>query len=1048
MNLTNKKFILIDSDDEFSKIYKSTWTYIQSLLYLLWEDPYIVYLILAHANINDVKNNLAPFIANNFYQNILSSYYFEDNLMFIISLLLKDEINKLNTENEPEKFLENTPCGFLLEQLCDKNDIQSFCKLNIINIVENLEWTFSSKIICFDIDLAQEYLKKNMDLTKKNRISRKSFNQNIYKKIGKKDESFISIQQLRKSINFQFQPDTTSIEKKDEEVVKLFNIKYVSDLTFKILEDKIKSFENQGNDNMKEYIEYQIEENKNNSKIDKLNNYASISNNLLIDNIYASDFPDDLYFLYANNFLKTIESINSLFKNLIENSYLIPYSIKCICKIISNLITKKFPNIKKHQKIAFLCRFFFNKLLLPLFENPAYGAMINELIITGETINNLKAISNIISKLCTGKFFQQKEKNGNYIPFNTYFIEAMPNLFLFFDNISEFNLPTFLEELIDNKLSKDFRPSYFVDHPDEIFLHRSILFCFDDLSAIINNMNNNKKILFESCKTKYLETTFNKIIQKNNIKILEEIKHNKIYEEKIVETNKKKGQKKVEKGKEIQNYFLITNLLINEKNLNIFDIQSKENYFKLKELKQIETKEDIDKNNIIKIKNSICAILYNYLTINNLDAQKDKMTDIINIFKEIKKYIKLSNFLIDGNVPCEWYINLFFEYINKIPKYLTDNNYELLFNEIKQEISNSIKSLNFDILTKFLDKIKFARRERYLCEQAEKRLKNVHSNKKVQNIIDNVQIPCELYFCYNEKEKVLNINEIKEIEESLSFLNYMTFKEKKKGTKTVNTIKILMKNFPNLILRTCSLNDNINIFKVLKELKVPIIIEKYLNIIKNKIYSLKLFSSEEEYNSICNKIYDFVTEKLYDKLFPLVPSDNDIIIYNNCLKLNWTEPKHYIKGKTNFVLDTFLPDILNDFKQIHKQKSPRKKILYMRHIFNCIKNIGKLNGEDDDNFGLDEQISILTYSFIKAQPIYIETNCNYMELFVEKNGENDNFLTQLKVMCNFAKEINYTKLNGVSKAEFEKKTKENEEKEKEMKYNMALSFKNFFNEIK
>ena len=1044
MNLTNKKFVLIDNEEDFSMIFKSTWTYIQSLLNLLWEDPYVIYLILTHSNIKDVKNNLAPFIANNFYQNILSSYYFGDNLMYVISLLLKDEIDKLNKVDEPEKFLENTPCGFLLEQLCDKNDIQSFCKINILNIVENLEWTFSSKRICFDIGLAQEYLKNTLNMNKKNKIVKKAFKQNVFQKVGSNDESFISIQQLRASINIQFLPDT-SIEKKSEEIIESFNMKYAPNLTFEILEDKINSFDKQKNDNMKEYIKYQIEENKNISNVDKQNNDC-FSNNLLINNIYASDITDELYFLYASNFLKTIESIDSLFKNLIENSYLIPYSIKCICKIISNLITKKFSNIKKHQKIAFLCRFFFNKLLLPLFENPAYGALINEIIITGETINNLKTISNIISKLCSGKFYNKKDKKGNYTPFNVYFIEAMPNLFKFFEDISEVNLPTFLEELIDDKLSEDFRPSYFVDHPDEIFLHRSILFCFDDLCAIINNMNRNKKILFEKCKTKYLETTFNKIIQKNNIKILEEIKHKKIYEEAKAEVNDKKGQKKIQKGKEIQNYFLITNLLINKKNSNIFDLQSKENYFKIKETKQIETKEDIEKNNIIKIKNSICAILYNYLSINNLDVQKDKTTDIINIFKEIKKYIKLSNFIIDGNVPCEWYINLFFEYKDKIPKNLTDNNYELLFNEIKQEISNSIKSLNFDILTIFLDKIKFARRERYLYEQSEKRLKNINFNKKAQNIIDNVQIPCELYFSYNKKEKVLNINEIKEIEESLSFLNYMTFKEQKKGMKIVNTIKNMTKSFPNIILKACSINDNINIFKVLKELNVPKVIENYLKIVKNKIYSLKLFSSEEEYNNIYNKIYDFVTEKLYDKIYPLFPSDNDITIYNNCLKLNWTEPKHYIKGKTNFDLDTFLPDILNDFKQIHSQKSPRKKIIYMRHIFNCIKNIGKLNGEDEDNFGLDEQISILTYSFIKAQPIFIETNCNYMELFVEKDGENDSFLTQLKVMCKLVKKINHTNLNSITREEFEKKTKEYEEKEE--KYNMTLSFKSIISEIK
>lgn len=1015
--------MLIDSEEEFSKTFKSAWTFIKTLFDLLWEDPYAIYLILSNANSNDVKNNLAPFIANNFYHNILSCYYLEDNLMFVISLLLKDEINKLNKPNEPEKFLENTASGFLLEQLSDKQDIQSFCKKNILDVVENLERTFSSKRICFDVDLLQKYLKRTINVNKNEKNSKKSSHN---QRLGSKKESLASIQQLRKSNDFKFQPVTLR-EKNNDEIIVLFNQKYVPDLTFKDLENKMNSFEMNKNDNMKEYIKYQIEENVNILNEDKNDNNNCFTNTLLINNIYHLDMPNDLYLLYAINFLKAVESINFLFKNLIENSYLIPYPIKFICKIISKLIENKFPNIIKPQKIAFLSRFFFNKLLLPLFESPAYGAVINEVIITGETINNLKVISNIISQLCTGKFYTQKDKNGNYTPFNRFFIEVMPSLFKFFEDISEVTLPTFLEELIDNKLSEDFRPSYFVDHPDEIFFHRSIMFSLDDLNAIINNMNNSKKILFEKYKMNSLEATLNRINLKNNIQILEEIKNNKLYEEIIVENKKKKGEKKVEKGKEIQKYFLITNLLINEKYLNIFDLQQKEKYFKIEESKQIETKEDTDKNNIIKIKNSICAILYNYLSINNLDVQKDKMTDIINIFKEMKKYIKLSNFIIDGNIPCEWYINLFFEYINKIPENIKINNLELLLNEIKIEINNSIKFLNFDILTEFLDKIKFARRERYLYEQTEKRLKNILSNKKLENIIENVQIPCELYFCYNDKEKVLYINEIKELEESLSFLDSMTFKEKKKGSKTINTIKSFTKNFPNIILRTGSLNDNITIFEVLKELEVPKIIGKYLKIIKNKIYSLKLFSSEEEYNNINNKIYDFIMDKLYDKIYPLVPSDNDLKIYNNCLKLNWTEPKHYIKGKTNFVLDSFLPDILYDFKHIHKQKSPRKKIIYMRNLFKCINNIGKLNGIDKDNFGIDEEVSILTYSFIKAQPIYIDTNCNYMELFVEKDGENDSFLTQLKVMCKFVEEINYSKLNGVTLDEFTKKTKINEE---------------------
>ena len=60
----------------------------------------------------------------------------------------------------------------------------------------------------------------------------------------------------------------------------------------------------------------------------------------------------------------------------------------------------------------------------------------------------------------------------------------------------------------------------------------------------------------------------------------------------------------------------------------------------------------------------------------------------------------------------------------------------------------------------------------------------------------------------------------------------------------------------------------------------------------------------------------------------------------------------------------------------------------MRDIFNCINNLVKLNG-GDSNIDIDQQISILIYAFIKAQPSNIESDCNYIELFIEKDGENE-----------------------------------------------------------
>ena len=152
-------------------------------------------------------------------------------------------------------------------------------------------------------------------------------------------------------------------------------------------------------------------------------------------------------------------------------------------------------------------------------------------------------------------------------------------------------------------------------------------------------------------------------------------------------------------------------------------------------------------------------------------------------------------------------------------------------------------------------------------------------------------------------------------------------------------------------------------------------------------------------------------------------SKEDIEIYENCLKLSWTEPHHYLRDKVNYAFDSFLPNVIYNFNHLHKEKSPRKKIISMRNIFNSINNLVKLNGEEEKNLGIDTQISILIYSFIKAHPKNIETDCNYIELFIEKNGENDNFLTQLKLSKNFVKNIKYTDLIGVDKNEFDYKFK-------------------------
>ena len=52
---------------------------------------------------------------NNFYENILSSKYNEDNLIYVISLLLIKEINNLEKIENCETFSEETICRYILK---------------------------------------------------------------------------------------------------------------------------------------------------------------------------------------------------------------------------------------------------------------------------------------------------------------------------------------------------------------------------------------------------------------------------------------------------------------------------------------------------------------------------------------------------------------------------------------------------------------------------------------------------------------------------------------------------------------------------------------------------------------------------------------------------------------------------------------------------------------------------------------------------------------------------------------------------------------------
>ena len=156
------KFKILKNDKEGKEelaSLKGLNIYINNLMHQLWEQPKLVYLILSNSNIKDIKDNLAYFFCNNFYENIFNPNYIEDNLLFVFALLLKKEINNLRSVKDVGIFLMETTCGFLLEQLKERKDVQLYFKKILISVIEKTEEVFSSKKISFDIKKIEEEIK-------------------------------------------------------------------------------------------------------------------------------------------------------------------------------------------------------------------------------------------------------------------------------------------------------------------------------------------------------------------------------------------------------------------------------------------------------------------------------------------------------------------------------------------------------------------------------------------------------------------------------------------------------------------------------------------------------------------------------------------------------------------------------------------------------------------------------------------------------------------------------------------------------------------------
>ena len=1057
-----KKFELMENNNVYLKDLNN---YIPKLLTYLWEDPKLMSTLLLNSNIEDIKRTISYFVTNNFYENILSFNSLQENLMFVLTILCKKEVSELKSTNEFMPFLENTPCGCLLEQLINKIDVKSYFNNLLKDIMENIELKCSDKKMYFLVEEIEKYLD---EIKLKSQKEKGSSNK---KKEEDEDDIF------RKNWNDTPEIDinnyfsrTSSImdeNSNDEAVIKnlfgkesskVFSEKYSPELKTKDFLEKINSTKDQ---KYKDYLNFQLKycQDKDGQKQDYY-----FSNRAFMKKVFDSKMSQKILSQYQLNFMKVVIIIKEIFNKLISDLHLLPYSIKCLCKIILLLIRKKFPKILACEENAFIAKFFFCKIFAPIFREPCTGALINNFIISNITKYNLQKIIPFILRLVSGMLYSDGGPHGDYTPFNWFFLEEMPLVFNFFENLTKVELPKFIDDYINDKLPNDYVYDYFKENPEEYIFHRSICFNIYDIKCIVENLQKNKKEIFQGKENTGFYKTLDKLCNKKNLAFLNDLveKQDSVLEVDV--TNKKDdslnystsltnnikeelenlknidndnikntktgffgfGRKKKEKTEEQQQkpkdavqYFLISNLLINDRYKNIFNSSIKTYHYSIKELKECKSEEDMFKNKVIKIKNFFSSLLCNYRPLVKTDFDEGTTDKTLDILRELRSFMKSSNFVIDGSIPSEWYVNSLIQYLKQLPKNLANNDYEILFKEMEDDLNKNLKELDFETLSVCLNKIKFVQKGILFYQDAKQTLIDILLNNKVMGIVESDPIKVEISFKFEQKKKRFKIKPLGTKEKQIYLLDNMDY-TKKSSERVCGTVKDFCKHFPNLVDLQSKQSTANDVFELQITLDIPGQLQIYFDNVKNYLTKIKKITDKNSFVLINEKIYDYVMTKIYNKIFPNEQRNEDSKIFDNCLRLAWIEPKHFIPGKKNYIYDSFLPDAIRNFDLLYSEKSPRKKFLCMSNIFNSISNLVKFNTDGNDKIGVDDEMPILNYTIIKAQPKWMFSICKYMEIYLGdlKKKKEDNQLMQLRGVCENMININNESLNDVTKEEF------------------------------
>ena len=468
---------------------------------------------------------IVPFLCHFFYENFYIENNEQEEILYIIYLLLEKEIDSLYTPSV-STFLDKSFVSMFLTEIGNRYEIKHYIDIILNYLIRNIE---EINISYYCLDIKGNICGKNIIIDKKEKISvNEGKNKSYKKKLTKKNDdnnskirstffkskfynvdnstffgamstgNILKKKKLFEDNNFKtYQKiNNSKLNMKDYLKKELYDI-----LFFDIDEKYIRiKFENEKNEILRHFYARLLRQIKSASNPDLYNTGKYFENLVTIyPNMERKALED-----FNKGYYLVTKFISELLDNL-ENIKIIPYSIKVICKFINTLLTKKFKNISKIQCFLLVNRFLFDKLLIPVIQNPDINDTGKNMIITLNTRKNLYYVYQVLKKLTRGELFEEPIYRYMTV-FNKYIIDNFERLNNIVERLLKVKAPKKLMKLSedlyeDEKFNLDdvkrneqcVNYDYFKENPHDFMHHKSICFSKKELELFFNIVENNKE---------------------------------------------------------------------------------------------------------------------------------------------------------------------------------------------------------------------------------------------------------------------------------------------------------------------------------------------------------------------------------------------------------------------------------------------------------------------------------------------------------------------------------------------------------------------------